>query len=341
MNRNKAKVLIVDDEIYIQEIVSVTLQDAGFECVTAANVADALESLESGHFDVAFIDIRMPGRSGTELLQEVNAKYPGVVIIMLTAIDHAATAVEAMRLGAYDYIVKPFNLDLVLIAANRALEKRRLEHANLEYQKYLEQMAEDRAAETRRLFYQMTQVLVRLLELKMPFSIGHHVRVAEMSRYVARELRMTEDGVRRVYLAALLHDVGMMALGDGLLGKPGALSPDEQQQLRERVHLAEVVLKPILDDEEVLKCIRHKQEKYDGSGYPDGLKGNLIPLGSRIIAVAEAFDAMTQDRPYRQALSTEIALAELARCADSQFDGQVVTVFTELYDRFFHRLNQS
>jgi len=259
---------------------------------------------------------------------------------MVTAVDDAGTAVETIKLGAYDYIVKPFNLDQVLVAAKRALEKKRLEYANRDYQKYIQQLGEERAVETRRLFYQMTQVLIRLLELRVPFNAGHSVRVAEMARFVARELKMTEDGVRKVYLAALLHDIGMITAEDGLLTKPGALSPDEQRKLRERSLLSEVVLKPILEDEEVLDYIRHIHERYDGSGYPDGLKGNFIPLGSRVISVSEAFDAMTQNRPYRPARSPESALAELARCTDSQFDGHVVTAFSELYDRVFRHQNQ-
>jgi HD-GYP domain-containing protein (c-di-GMP phosphodiesterase class II) len=154
--------------------------------------------------------------------------------------------------------------------------------------------------------------------------------VAEISRYIARDLKMSPDGVRKVYLAALLHDVGMIPIEDLLLNKKGALTDEEYGQIKKHASLAESVLKPIVDDEEVLRNIRHHHERYDGAGYPDGLKGNFIPLGARIIGVAEAFDAMTRRRPHREALSTEHALAELQRCADSQFDRQVVAIFMEL-----------
>ena len=133
----------------------------------------------------------------------------------------------------------------------------------------------------------MTQVFIHLLDLKVPFNEGHSLRVAEKARYVARELRVTDDGVRKIYLAALLHDVGMILVEDMLLNKQGVLTSDEQRRIQERTSMADEVLRPILDDEEVLKCIRHNRERYDGSGYPDGLKGNLIPLGARIIAVVE------------------------------------------------------
>jgi putative two-component system response regulator len=309
--------------------------------VAVGSVEAALAELSKQHFDIAFTDIRMPGKQGTELLQEIRSAFPDIIVIMITALDSAGIAAETIRTGAYDYIVKPFNLDQVLVSANRALDKRRLEVTKREYQKYLEQVAEQRSAETRRLFYSMTQVLIRLLELKIPFNAGHAARVAEMSRYVARDLRMTEDGVRKVFLAALLHDIGMIAVEDAVVRKRGTLSPDEQRHVQERSCLTEDVLRPILDDEEVLKYIRHSRERYDGGGYPDGLKGTIIPLGARIIAVVETFDAMTQGRPHRSARSPEEAIAELRRCANTQFDPQVVSVFAELYDQVFRNLAKS
>ncbi len=341
MTKTKARVLIVDDEIYIQEILKATLEDAGYECVAVGSVEGALTELSKQPFDIAFTDIRMPGRQGTDLLQEIRSSYPGVVVIMITALDSADTAVETIRMGAYDYIVKPFNLDQVLVSANRALDKRRLEDTSREYQKYLEHAAEERAAETRRLFYSMTQVLIRLLEIKLPFNVGHAARVAEMARYIARELRMTEDGVRKVYLAALLHDIGLMAVEDVVLLKHGSLSEDERRQIKERSSMAEEVLRPILDDEEVLKYVRHYRERFDGTGYPDGFKGAAIPLGARIISVVEAFDAMTQGRPYRQPLAAELAIAELERCTETQFDPQVVSVFSDLYYQVFRNFDKS
>jgi putative two-component system response regulator len=339
MNKSKGKVLIVDDEIYIQEILKSTLEDAGFECIAVSNADAALSALAVERFDLAFTDIRMPGKQGTELLRDIKVLYPGVIVIMITAIDSAGAAIESIHLGAYDYIVKPFNLDQVLIAANRGMDKLRLENASREYQRYLEQIAEERAAETRRLFYSMTQAFIRLLDLKAPFNEGHALRVAEKARYVARELRMTEDGVRKVYLAALLHDVGMILVEDVLLNKQGALTTEEQRHVQSRLARADEVLKTILDDEEVLKFIRHNRERYDGTGYPARLKGNLIPLGARVISVAEAFDAITCGRPYRLPRSPQEAIKELARCAQTQFDPQVVTIFADLYDRIFR--NQS
>ncbi len=341
MTKIKARVLIVDDEIYIQEILRATLEEAGYEAVAVGDAEAALAELSKRQFEIAFTDIRMPGKQGTELLREIHSAYPALVVIMITAVDSADVAAQTIRMGAYDYIVKPFNLEQVLLSANRALDKRRLEDASRQYQQYLEQAVEERTAETRRQFYSMTQVLIHLLEIKIPFNVGHAARVAEMSRYVARELRMTDDGVRKVYLAALLHDIGLMAVEDAVLRKLGTLTPEELRRIHMRSSMAEDVLRPILDDDEVLKNIRHYRERYDGTGYPDGLKGSIIPLGARIISVAEAFDAMTQWRPYRHPLTPEQAIAELQRCADTQFDPQVVSVFGELYYQVFRNLAKS
>ncbi len=331
----KARMLIVDDEIYIQEILKATLEDAGFECATAGNAEGALSALASRDFDLAFVDIRLPDRKGIDLLKDIQTSHPNVAVIIVSAVDSASTAIKSMHMGAVDYIIKPFNLDQVLQSARRALDKRRLEEASGEYQQYLIQMADERAAESRRMFYSMTQVLIHLLDLKIPFNVGHALRVAEKSRYVAREFKMTDDGVRKVYLAALLHDVGMILVEDVLLNKEDSLTPDEHRHFVERTALAEEVLRPILSDEEVLKSIRHCHEHYDGSGYPDRLKGNLIPLGARIISVVEAYDAMTIWRPYRLPRSPRESIRELEQCAPSQFDPQVVTVFSELHDRVF------
>ncbi len=280
----KTRILVADDEIYIQEILRSTLLEAGHECTTASHAGQALGHLNHQLFDLAFLSSRLPGPEFIGLLKEIHTSYPDVVLIAMTPADSAEAPIHSIRAGAFDCLVKPFKLEEVVSAANRAIEKRRVDVAGREYQKYLEHLAEERGAETRRLFYATIQVLIRLLELKVPFNAGHAARVAEMCRYVARELKMTVDGVRKVYLAALLHDVGLFVVTDLLLNKEDVLTPDEYRQLRAHASAAEDVLKPILSDDEVLKYIRHHHERYDGSGYPDGLKGNIIPLGARIIS---------------------------------------------------------
>jgi response regulator RpfG family c-di-GMP phosphodiesterase len=338
MSQTIHSVLIIDHEIYVQELLCATFEGAGYECVAFGNSEDALTLLGSRDFDLALVDIRMPDIGGAELLREVKARRPHTVIIVITAANTAAEAVEAMRSGAFDYIVKPFNLDQVLASAGQAIEKRELDASTRDYQKYLEQRAEDQSSQTRRIFDSMAAVLTTLLEQKPLFRGGYLGYIAEMSRQVAREFKMTEDGARKVYVAALLHDLGMIGMEDMLLVKADPLTPTEQLQVREHISLTETLLKPILVDDEIMKYIRHHHEWYDGTGYPDGLRGNIIPLGARIIAVTDAFAAMTRGRPYREALSAEDAIVRLRQYANSHFDQHVVSVFEDLYDRVFRNL---
>jgi len=335
MNKAGYSALIIDDEIYVQELLSATLEGAGYECIAFSDSEAALVTLASRDFDLALVDVRMPHLGGEQLLREIKARRPNTIIIVITAANSAASAVEAIRAGAFDYIVKPFNLEAVLASAGQAIEKRELDASAREYQKYLEQRAEDQSNQTRRLFDSMAAVLTTLLEQKPLFKGGYLSYIAEMSRHVAREFKMTEDGVRKVYVAALLHDLGMIGLEDMLLVKVGPLSPKEQMQIREHISLTETLLKPILGDDEIMKYIRHHHEWYDGTGYPDGLRGNIIPLGARIIAVTDAFAAMTRGRPYQEALTAETAITRLRQYANSHFDQHVVSVFEDLYDRVF------
>ncbi len=337
MNKTKPSVLIVDQEIYLQELLSATFQGEGYESEVAGNFDLALAKLSSRNFDLVFADLHVPGNSGTNLLTEAKARRPNAIIVVVTAQDDTVTAVEAMRVGAFDYIVKPFNLERILASAGQALEKREMDAANREYQKYLEERTEEHDNEARKLFDSMAAVLAALLEQRPLFKDGYLTRIAKMSRQVAREFKMTEDGARKVYVAALLHDLGMIALEDMLLIKPGALSPDEQLKIREHITLTETLLRPIMGDDEIMKYIRHHHEWYNGTGYPDGLKGNIIPLGARIIAVVDAFAAMTRGRAYRNALSANEAIFRLRQHAGTHFDQHVVSVFEAAYDRFFRK----
>jgi putative two-component system response regulator len=337
--RERPSILVVENEIYVQELLCATFQGEGYECEVAADFEAALSRLASRDYDLAFVDIRVPGNKGMRVLEEIRARRPRTVVIVVTALDEAAVAVAAMRAGAHDYIIKPFNLERILAAAVHALEKRELDASRGEYQKYLEQRTEEHDGETRRLFDSMAAVLATLLEQRPLFKGGYLTYIAEMSRHVAREFKMTGDGARKVYVAALLHDLGMIGFEDMLLIKPGALTPGEQLKIREHIALAETLLKPILGDDEIMKYIRHHHEWYDGTGYPDGLRGRIIPLGARIIAVTDAFAAMTSGRPYREALSPEEAISRLQEFAGTHFDQHVVSVFAELHDRVFCSLD--
>jgi putative nucleotidyltransferase with HDIG domain len=287
--------------------------------------------LEEDSIELVILDIRMPGKSGVELLSEIKAKYPDTAVVMATAIDDASTAINCMKAGAYDYVTKPFNLDEVSFSVRRALEKRRLELENRDYQQHLEQKVEEQAQKIRASFFNAITALAYALEAKDVYTSGHSQRVTEISEAIAEHLGLPRETIEKIRLAGLVHDIGKIGVRESVLNKPGSLSDEEFKHVRLHSQTGERILKPIVDDKEILKAVRHHHERYDGAGYPDGLKGEQIPQLARIIAVADTFDAMTSERSYRKALTEEEACAEVERCRGTQFDPEAADAFLEVW----------
>jgi putative two-component system response regulator len=277
------------------------------------------------------LDIKMPGKSGVQLLPEIKAKYPDTAVIMATAVDDTNTAIDCMRKGAYDYITKPFNLEEVSFAVARALERRRLRLENRDYQQHLEQKVEEQAQKIRASFFNAITALAYALEAKDVYTSGHSQRVTEISVAIAKHLGLDKENIEKIRLAGLVHDIGKIGVREAVLNKPGSLSDEEFEHVRLHSVTGERILKPIVDDGEILKAVRHHHERYDGTGYPDGLKGEQIPQLARIIAVADTFDAMTSERPYRKALTKDVACAEVERCRGTQFDPEAADAFLEVW----------
>jgi putative two-component system response regulator len=320
-------ILIVDDEALVRELLYQKLSGEGYQCRKAGSAAQALDELKSKPVALVILDIKMPGKSGTELLPELKVKYPDTAVIMATAIADAGTAIRCMRGGAYDYITKPFNLDDVILSVGRALEKRRLELENRDYQQHLEQRVEEQARKIRASFINAITALVYALEAKDIYTSGHSQRVTEISVVIAGELGVPQEGIDKIRLAGLVHDIGKIGVRESVLNKQSSLTDEEAEHIKSHCQAGEHILTPIVEDEEILKAVRHHHERYDGMGYPDGLKGEQIPLGARILAVADAFDAMTSGRSYRPAMSAQAACTEIERCKGTQFAPDVVDAF--------------
>jgi HD-GYP domain-containing protein (c-di-GMP phosphodiesterase class II) len=232
-----------------------------------------------------------------------------------------------MREGAYDYITKPFSLDEVVFSVERALEKRRLELENRDYQQNLEQKVEEQAKKIRASFLNAVTALAYALEAKDTYTSGHSQRVAEISAAIANELSLPQDTIEKIRLAGLIHDIGKVGVRESVLNKPSGLTDEEFRHIKLHPGMGEHIISPIVDDKEIPMVIRHHHEYYNGNGYPDGLSGEQIPLGARILAVADAYDAITLGRPYRQAMSPETAYAELDNFKGIQFDPEIVDAF--------------
>ena len=339
-------ILIVDDDRAIRDLLNEGLSDSGYRCDTACDGLEGLRKVQTNGFELVVSDIDMPEMDGVHLLQEIKKIRPDTEIIMLTGIVDVETAIQSMRLGACDYLTKPFNLAEVRITVERALEKQRLLRENREYQRTLEIKVAARTAELlgkkrevedllSRLqsSYQTTlEALASALDTRDTETLGHSLRVASYTVAVARRMGVGEPDLTDIYRGALLHDVGKIGVPDAILRKPGKLTPEEWVEMRRHPEIGHRILQGIKFLEGAREIVLSHQETYDGSGYPRGLKGKEIPLGARIFAVVDTLDAMTSDRPYRKALPYEAARAEILKYSGTQFDPDVVQAFLDIRD---------
>jgi response regulator RpfG family c-di-GMP phosphodiesterase len=343
LDEKSAKVLVVDDETYIREIICRKLGGEGYACDDAGDAESALGRLSEESYDCVLSDINMPGMDGIELLRTIRQTDGDVAVIMITGAPDLDGALEAMRLGAYDHLAKPLNLTHLSLTVERAIEQKRLVAENREYQRNLETMVEDRTdqlreanEELRRLFMGSIKALAQALEAKDEYTQGHSERVAGVAVGIAQYLSLGEGEINDMWLAGFLHDIGKIGIRESVLNKPGKLTASEWELIQQHPVLAERILCPIEELGEVIRIVRHHHERFDGSGYPDGLTGSDIPLGARILSVADAYDALTSKRPYRDALPHEEAVAVLEEAAGTQFDPVIVRAFLS-----FHSLDQT
>jgi putative nucleotidyltransferase with HDIG domain len=342
------RILVVDDEESIRDIVAQMLTTAGYVCTEAGSGSEALALLTSGtEFELMLSDLMMPDLNGSDLLERVKEKYPDMPVVMVTAVHDIQVALDAIRDGAYDYLLKPFEREQLLNSVSRALENRRLKVENRNYQTNLESLVEDRTRqlkatneELERSYDIMLQVLGEALDYKDRETEGHSRRVTAYTIAIAKRMGIPQEEVAVIARGAFLHDIGKMAIPDNILNKPGKLTPEEIAIMREHCYLGFKLVRKIPVLREAAEIVYSHQEHYDGSGYPRGLKSAEIPLGARIFSVADTFDAITQDRVYRKAQSMEAARKEIERCAGTQFDPEVVDVFLKMPDSIWQDLQR-
>jgi putative two-component system response regulator len=342
-----AKVLVVDDERSVLEVLRKILEQAGHEVWGAVDGEEALALLYQKPIDLVIADILMPKMDGLELVRriKVEPRMAEVPVMILTAKGAAETRIEGYRRGVDDFLTKPFNREELVLRANRLL-KLRQEKLSM-YQKLFELgLKVSVQEELLRVgkgggfvsayfdLQQMSLDVVRSLALALDardhYTRGHSEWVAKYSVQIARALSCSDQDVEKLELAALLHDVGKIGVRDSILRKPAKLSREEFAAVQRHPVSSAEIIQPVAYLRELVPAVRHHHERYDGKGYPEGLTGEAIPFSARIITVADAFEAMTSDRPYRKALSFEKAMAEIRRCRGSQFDPVIVEAFLSL-----------
>jgi putative nucleotidyltransferase with HDIG domain len=339
------KIMLVDDEAAICEMLAGRLAAEEFLCRTCATGGEALEWLEREPFDVVISDLRMPGISGLTLLEQVRSKFPLTGFIVATGVDDLRVGIQAMKQGAVDYLVKPFEPEAVVRSVHGAMEKRRLELELHSYRQRLEQMVEQRTrqllAVMRRVeitYDQTLEALAASLDLRDNETAGHSRRVTRYSLEIARAMRCSPEQLKNIVRGAYLHDIGKIGIPDSILMKPGKLNAEERAIMESHARIGYELVARIAFLAGAAEIVLTHQERYDGTGYPQGLVGDEIPLGARIFAVADTLDAMTSDRPYRRALPFSQAREEIGRESGHQFDPRVVQAFLSVREGVWERI---
>jgi len=323
--------LVVDDEERLRQVLTHVMRRDGFQCIEASNGIEALEQLQRYPVSLVLTDLRMPGMDGMELLRQVRARHSDFAVMMITAVPDVQAAVECLAIGAMDYLTKPFYLEEVRARVIQAMDRRRLILENRDYQERLKERVELQASRLEQMFLAGVQALAEALELKDPYTRGHSVRVSQYSSILARALQLEDDVVRQIELGGHVHDIGKIGVREAVLNKTEKLTEEEYEHIMIHPLVGWRVLAPLLGDAPIaLNIVRSHHERMDGRGIPDGLVGDTIPLEARIVAVADAIDAMTSGRPYRgNELTLDEALEELQRNAGTQFDAQIVAIVEE------------
>jgi putative nucleotidyltransferase with HDIG domain len=327
------RILIVDDEVEITEILADLLSEE-YQCLKAGSAEDALARLREGEFQLVISDITMPGMSGLEMIPHVKDLSPQTVVVMISGMQTVESAIGALRLGAFDYLMKPFDLRQVEAVVKRALEHHDLVVAKQRYENHLEELVEQRTAELDRALnsleaaYRSTlQALTAALETRDSETHGHSERVVTYSLRLGREYGLNSDEMKALEFGSLLHDIGKIGVPDSILRKPAKLTEEEWVRMREHPLHGQQILRGIEFLQGAARVVAQHHEKWDGTGYPLGLRQEDIDICARIFAVADAFDAITSDRVYRRGKSYEAAAQELDDWAGRQFDPKVVEAF--------------
>ncbi len=343
------RVLVVDDEAPARNVLALVLAQIGHRCEKAANGEEALRILEEKQTDVVISDLQMPGISGMELLAKVRQLYPHLVFLVVTGTDDIQVGIRAMQEGADDYLVKPFQVDASVVSTSlaRALHKKRLEQEVENYRRHLEEMVAEQTQQLRealreveRSYEHTLEALGVAVDLRDSSTAGHSRRVFLYSIEIGKAMGGLEHELKNIAMGAWLHDIGKLAIPDAILLKPGSLTDEERQVMQRHVQIGYDLVKGIPFLSNAAEIILGHHERCDGSGYPRGLKAEEIPVGARIFAVADTFDAMTSDRPYRRALPFAASREVIERGAGKHYDAHVARVFLSTPDETWQEIRR-
>jgi putative two-component system response regulator len=334
------QILVVDDEEPIRNALKKFLMQQQYEVYAASTGEEALQQLRRHRIALMLCDIRMPGTSGVDLVPQAIEVEPELAILMLTAVNDATSAALCMQRGAMDYLTKPIELADLGRAVQRALKRREMMLENRQLNQWLKEEVSTRSAELQRermklerLSIATLEALVNALEAKDPYMRGHSARVADLSATLGHEVGLAEEDVEHVRVAGRLHDIGKIGTRESVLNKQGALTPEEFEHVKQHVVIGSQILAPLSHLGDIIPAVRHHHERWDGTGYPDGLRGEEIPIGGRIIGAAEVFDALSTSRAYQEKMSPEKAIERLADLSGTVLDPKVYDALASVVAR--------
>lgn len=321
------RVLLVDDDERIRGILSDMMTEMGFIVKTAADPGAALLAAADESFQLALVDNYLGETEGVHLIAQLADVDPEIQCVIMTGSPNVDTAIHALKKGAVDFLRKPFRVEELLTAIDLVNRKRKLEQERKELLAGLELRIREKTDELKQVYLSVLVTLSRTVEKKDLGTYGHSMRVSHLAARIAESLGLSPAHVDDIRAAALLHDIGKIGISDGILGKQGPLTAEELRTIRSHPEKGVEILQPLKQFETLLPAILHHHERFDGSGYPKGLTGEAIPLSARIISVADTYDAILSDRPYRLAASHDKALREMQTWAERQFDSRVLDAF--------------
>ncbi|MFH0790765.1 MAG: HD domain-containing phosphohydrolase [Candidatus Omnitrophota bacterium] len=344
----EGSILVIDDEDVICSFINDALGEKGYSVVTTKDAKKGIELSKQNNFDVVFVDLRMPEIDGLTVLTQIRQYNPDSIVIMITGYPSFETVKESLYKGAFDYVVKPFDLGELFFTIKRAVVFQRL---NQENKKLIEQVSQEnvvlekkvleRTNDLRNLYHQLQatymntiKALAKAVDARGNYTHTHSENVAKYAVMIAREMRLPDKEIDEIQNASELHDLGKIGISDEILSKSDKLTEDEWKEIKLHSLKSAEILQPLIFLDGIIDLVRQHHEWYNGTGYSQGLKGEGIKLGARIIAVADAFNAMTSQRPYREKPFTkEEAIEEIKKNAGTQFDPEVVEAFLRIVDQ--------
>jgi len=329
---SKERILVIDDELAPRESIRMVLKDK-YTVSTAPGAREGIDSMIHDPYDLIVMDIKMPKMDGITALQEIKKRHPDTEVILLTAYASLETARDAIRFGAFDYLIKPFDKDDVLLVVEKGLKKRRA-NAGLKLERdilldraaYLEDQVSKARSNIMTCYEGTVNALILTIDAKDHYTHNHSNRVAKLSSSLADALGIPAKTIKEIENAAAIHDIGKIGIEENILRKNGKLTLDEYTEIKKHPAIGARIVQSVPFLEDAIPVILHHHERYDGKGYPGGLNGEQIPLAARIVMVADAIDAMMSARPYRDALTMSKVERELKDHAGTQFDPEIVDI---------------